>query len=393
MLSNDQAYAQLPSGSVGVDVAAVPPAPGLYGAPGVDEASCSYRSSTAFRMLPEICCALSFPWWMAARVQARLKASGSRSESPLLVAVVGALLLLPIYVLEGYVVDDAGQADIKKLKNVSAALWAFVALCLFAFGALIAVLRARVRVARGGPPGLTAADAAAACPTCPVAPCCGCAYELAAMDGQLATGPSAPPLTGAGLPLAAPGGAPRPNWATGIFGCKPFELLGDLPRYLCAAQCPTFFTYQLFTRLQLSTLAFVGLALAQVALPGLLFVIGLAIGKPSPGQPAVGPNLITAAAIFWYINVFSIAATSWLRCTVRQRYSIPGSDGNDVILSLFCAPCVLAQLEREISTPNNAAADFASPPPPDFMAAEPAGGAAFSYRPVVVSGAEKDVGY
>lgn len=377
--SSEQAYAQLPSGSVGVDVAPVPPAPGFGGAPGGDESSMSYRASTAFRVLPEICCALSFPWWMAARVQARLVAAGSRSESPVLVAVVGALLLLPIYVLEGYAANDTAKATGTLV--VPPAVWAFAALCLLAFGALIVVLRARVRAARGGPPAVTAADTAAACPTCPCVPCCGCAYELAAMDAQLATGASAPPLTGAGLPLAAPGGAPRPDWNTGVFGCQPFSLLGDLPRYLCAVQCPTFFTYQLFTRLQLSTFAFVGLALAQVALPFLLIVLGEINHQPS---------LTTAAGIFWYLNVFSIAATAWLRCTVRQRYSIPGSDGNDALISLFCAPCVLAQLEREISTPNNAAADFASPPPPDFMASEPAG--AF-YKPVVVSGAEKDVGY
>ena len=130
--SSEQAYAQLPSGSVGVDVAPVPPAPGFGGAPGGDESSISYRASTAFRVLPEICCALSFPWWMAARVQARLVAAGSRSESPVLVAVVGALLLLPIYVLEGYAANDTAKATGTLV--VPPAVWAFAALCLLAFG-------------------------------------------------------------------------------------------------------------------------------------------------------------------------------------------------------------------------------------------------------------------
>ena len=39
-----------------------------------------------------------------------------------------------------------------------------------------------------------------------------------------------------------------------------------------------------------------------------------------------------------------------LRQTTRQRYHIDGTSSDDALLSLFCQPCVLCQLHRELSS-------------------------------------------
>lgn len=333
----------------------------------VEPVLCSRRrAAETFAMLPEIWCASFTPWWMAGRVQARLVAAGAASEPPLLIAGISFLLFLPLYVAAGYDAAAEPGTDLP----APTALVVIAVLALLLFWGVVAVLRARVRAARGGAPSLVVGDVLATIPWCCCCPCVGYAYELAKLDSHMTKPPgtaTSPVREDFALPPPAPA-APRSVWTTGLCGCEPFTFTGDLPRIYCALTWPVFIIYRLWTRLGMGgLLRFVAVLAIQVVLPFILFIIGEAVHSRA---------VVNIAAFFWYFNVVSLALAAYIRCTVRTRYSISGTDCDDALNAIFCAPCVLAQAERELNVYNTNGSAAVAPdslvlPPPEFLPPAP----------------------
>jgi len=304
------------------------------------------RAAETWQLLPEVFCAWAAPWWMAWRVHSRLVAVGAAREPPWLVALVGILLLAPMYVSLSY--DAAAEPGTRLpappvLVGIALAALLVLLLCL-------AALRARVRAARGGAPNCECGDVLAMLPWACGIPCIGCAHELARLDARMAVpaGAPLPPVrSDFSQPPPAPAGSPRANWSTGLCGCAPLDPLGDLPRVYCALMCPAFIIFRLWTRLSLGgPWRLVAILALQVALPGLVFLIG---------EATKSRTVVSIAAFFWYLNFISLFLTGCIRHTVRARYNIPGGTLDDALNAVFCAPCALAQAERELNTTSHRA--------------------------------------
>lgn len=271
-------------------------------------------------MWPEICCALTYPWFMVGRVASKL-------QLPYAGAFAAAAFLLA---LPGYLAVLYAEATLERSNSV--ALSVLAPLGTVGLIGLVAWLRGRVRQT-ASIPGELKDDVVASLPCCP--PCCGYQRELASMDRQL----SPPPMTLQERARLA--GIRRHEWTSGICGCS-WGWEGDLPQFGCAVSCPFFVQYRVLHRLGRSSLPVLAGVFGLQLFPYLLLVI-----SEGPARGSIALYIFARAMLFF--NVASIAATMVLRSWVRRHYGIAGTPTDDACLSTLCPACTLAQMERETS--------------------------------------------
>jgi Cys-rich protein (TIGR01571 family) len=277
-------------------------------------------------------------------------------------------------------VEDAVEGDAAPTRSLAArgGLIAGAVVCWAVVVAAVAYLRGRFRAAHAphAPGASGVLDALVSVPWLVVpiycAPArvpqqCGWAYQLALMeraslvrnaasgysrdseDAAAAaplTGAAAPPAPGGGAWAYPPGGAPG-AWSTPLLGCAPpWEFEGDCPIFYCACTNSWWLQARLLKRLGRFPLA----AFVQWAL-GLCLLEYAPVLVDEALVGAAGPGLVAAG---WALSVPSYAVTCWTRRALKQAHGIEGGGCgrglvDDVCPVVFCYPCAMAQMDRELT--------------------------------------------
>jgi len=315
-----------------------------------------------------LCTSAGAPWFTFGRVAHRLALPRAGMLTLLVFcATVGGYVctFLPTPVdtaVEGAVEDAPPSRSLA----ARGGLIAGAVVCWAVVVAAVAYLRGAFRAAAGGG-GAAAADLLWSVPWLGVpiycAPArvpqqCGWAYQLALMEraraargaasgyGRGEDAEAAAPLTGGGggggpPPPPPPGGAPG-AWSTPLLGCAPcWEFEGDCPICYCALTNSWWLQARLLKRLgSFPTAAFAKWAAGLCLMEYLPFAVDEAVvGAASPGLAAVG----------WLLTLPSYAVACWARRELKRAHGIEGGLADDVCPVVFCYPCAMAQMDRELT--------------------------------------------
>lgn len=291
------------------------------------------RSSNSF--WPELCCAMSCTWFMVGRVWRK-----ANLPAPAVAAFIAAFINLPLLITESWLETLPPNTSVGKALIV---LIVVAILCNAVSIGMVVYLRYKTREILGIS-GNVATDCCVTFPwiCCLPFPFQGPALELASMDRAL-TPMNAPRRVT--IPRTANGSAFGSQWGTTLWGCDAFNLNGDLPQYCCAWSCPTFYHVRLLYRIQVGSLLLFAALVALLVLPSaIVFLVSLGTITSDPQKSY---DLRQTAWALWVMNPTMILTTVYIRGVIRKRYEIHGTVTDDLCVTFFCQPCVLAQMDRE----------------------------------------------
>mmetsp|Transcript_15721 Transcript_15721/g.36209 ORF Transcript_15721/g.36209 Transcript_15721/m.36209 type:complete len:372 (-) Transcript_15721:15-1130(-) len=152
------------------------------------------------------------------------------------------------------------------------------------------------------------------------------------------------------------------KWKNGIFRCDPSS-------FCCSLFCSLYVLGDVQTRAHMSifggvledtvppTYGFwmVGVFVCSTTYQLVVTVMGVIVIIAGPRNDDEEYEFMTLVMTFAYLSavpitfIFFLCAVSKTRRTIRMRREIPGSALEDSCLAAFCTPCVLAQVDREVS--------------------------------------------
>ena len=292
---------------------------------------------------PTVMCGLSAPWFVLARIAARLSFKDRE------VTVMLGLLYFAVFGVCGAVLESVAFVEAGVVVHL-----AYIAgICL-----LTLLLRRRLR-AQYNIPGSTVVDAIKS-----VFPFS--LWGLALVERDLRRRDEAklkaartgapksdlPPATPASQPpppsnpATATGANPPPvgTWQSDLGFCYP----DGCPIFQCAAAFPWFIMTRIHVRLGGGSKMLVAAGLFA------LYVGSITVGSVSETlmqDDFAGDAVYTVGVLCMLLagclELMTVLMTAKLRHSVRQRYGITGNIAKDVLLSAFCRPCVLQQMEHQ----------------------------------------------